>query len=446
MKSLNTRIRLLFQGSGIGAILLRASSGTFAIKVIGAGIAFLIQIWLARLLEISEYGVYVYVLAWISFLVLFAKVGLDVVIVRYVPVYKKNKRWDLFRGLLRDSFTKVSIYSFCISLSLILVTYSLSSKIGSNQMYTFWVAAILLPILALTSLRNSALQGMKHVIMAQVPETIIRPLILGVLTGLLFLYSDTKLTSIHAMSLNIAAATISFAIGTYLLFKKLPAEVRVASPEYNKQEWLKMSLPMFFIAGMNLLLHQSDIMMLGAILTTDSAAVYGAAVRIAGLVSFGLTAVNAIVAPMISEYYVAKNIQGLQRMITLAARGIFIFTIFMCCSLWFLGDFLLGLFGEEFKIGYLPLTILLIAQAVSAIAGSVGFLMVMTGNQKKAAAVIGSSAVMNITLNAVLIPLYGMIGAAIATTISTAFWNLVMLYHVKQKININPTAFARLKA
>jgi len=445
MQFLKKYLRLFVKGQGIGAILLRASSGTFAVKVAGAGIAFLIQIWLARLLEVTEYGVYVYVLAWINFLVLFAKVGLDVVIVRFIPVYLRNKQWGLFRGLLRDSLTKVSIYSFGISTLLIVITYSLSNQIGSNQMYTFWVAAILLPILALTSMRNSALQGMRYVVIAQVPETIIRPVLLGVFLGLLYLYEESNLTSIHAMYLNITAALISFAFGTYLLLKKLPAEIHGVTPEYCRQDWLKMSLPMFFIAGMNLLLHQSDIMMLGAILSTDSAGVYGAAVRIAGLVSFGLTAVNSIVAPMISEYYSSKDMQKLQRMITLAARGIFIFTICMCGALWFLGDFILGLFGEDFKAGYVPLTILLVGQAISAIAGSVGFLMVMTGNQIKAAQIIGSSAIINIILNATLIPMYGAIGAAIATAISTAFWNIVMLYYVKRTININPTAFARIR-
>ena len=247
------------------------------------------------------------------------------------------------------------------------------------------------------------------------------------------------------MYLNILAAGLSFTIGTYWLLTRLPVEIRQATPEYSKQEWLKMSLPMFFIAGMNLLLQQTDIMMIGAMIGTDQAGIYGAAARIAALVTFGLTAVNSIVAPLISEYFSANKLQELQRMITLAARGIFVFTIAICTMLFILGVFILGLFGNEFVVGYEPLTILLIGQAVSAIAGSVGFLMVMTGHQVTAAKIIGSSAVINIVLNATLIPVFGIVGAAISTAISTALWNIIMLYYVKHNLDINPTVFARLK-
>jgi len=444
VKRLSNKIVMNFRGENIGALLLRASTGSFAIKLGGAGIAFFIQIWLARLLEVSQYGIYIYVLAWINFLVLFAKAGMDVAVVRYIPVYLRNKDWGLFRGLISDSLSKVLLFSTCISVLIILVTYSLAEQIGRDLMYTFWIASVLLPMLSITSLRNGALQGMRYVVRAQIPETIIRPLILGILTGIIYLYLEGDFTAAHAMYSNIAAAGLAFVVGTYWLIKRLPREVIEASPEYCRKEWLKMSLPMFFIAGMNLLLQQTDIMMLGVLVGTDSTGIYGAAARIAALVTFGLTAVNSIVAPLISEYYSSGKMQELQRMITLAARGIFGFTILICACLFFFGEFILGLFGEDFIAGYPPLAVLLVGQAISAIAGSVGFLMVMTGHQMTAAKVIGGSALLNIVLNIILIPMYGIIGAAVATAISAATWNMIMLFYVKNNLNINSTVFAKL--
>lgn len=444
VKRLRGKIALGFQGESVGALLLRASTGTFAVKIGGAGIAFFIQIWLARLLEVSQYGIYIYVLAWTNFLLLFAKAGMDVAVVRYIPIYLRNQDWGLFRGLISDSLRKVLLFSVCISASMLLVTYSLAEQIGREQMYTFWVASVLLPMLSITSLRNGALQGMRYVVRAQVPEAIIRPLMLGILASIMYLYLEGDFNSVHAMYSNIAAAGLAFLVGTYWLIKRLPREVISATPEYSRNEWLKMSLPMFFIAGMNLLLQQTDIMMLGVLLGTDSTGIYGAAARIAALVTFGLAAVNSIVAPLISEYYSRGKMHELQRMITLAARGIFGFTIVICAGLFFLGEFILGLFGDGFRVGYPPLAVLLVGQAISAIAGSVGFLMVMTGHQMTAAKIIGVSALLNIALNIILIPMYGIIGAAVATAISAATWNMVMLFYVKNNININPTVFAKL--
>jgi len=291
VKRLRGKIALGFQGESVGALLLRASTGTFAVKIGGAGIAFFIQIWLARLLEVSQYGIYIYVLAWTNFLLLFAKAGMDVAVVRYIPIYLRNQDWGLFRGLISDSLRKVLLFSVCISASMLLVTYSLAEQIGREQMYTFWVASVLLPMLSITSLRNGALQGMRYVVRAQVPEAIIRPLMLGILASIMYLYLEGDFNSVHAMYSNIAAAGLAFLVGTYWLIKRLPREVISATPEYSRNEWLKMSLPMFFIAGMNLLLQQTDIMMLGVLLATDSTGIYGAAARIAALVTFGLAAV-----------------------------------------------------------------------------------------------------------------------------------------------------------
>ena len=131
-------------------------------------------------------------------------------------------------------------------------------------------------------------------------------------------------------------------------------------------------------------------------------------------------------------------------MTTMAARGIFAITVTICIGLVVFGKMLLGLFGAEFTTGYVVLLILLAGQVINAMAGSVGYLMTMTGYQNQAAWIIGMSTLVNVGLNAVLIPKLGIVGAAIATATTTVLWNILMLTFVWRKLNINPTVFARI--
>ena len=96
-------------------------------------------------------------------------------------------------------------------------------------------------------------------------------------------------------------------------------------------------------------------------------------------------------------------------------------------------DFLLGLFGEEFKVGVTAFIFLSCGRLISSFSGSVGNILQMTGNQNIYAIILLIGAILNVVLNLILIPLYGINGAAIASMSSLIVWNLSMVLVVKQK-------------
>jgi O-antigen/teichoic acid export membrane protein len=241
------------------------------------------------------------------------------------------------------------------------------------------------------------------------------------------------------MGLGIAAVLGSTLIGTYWLYKSLPKETLIAQPQYESRLWLKVSLPLFFISAMNVILKRTDIIMLDVIVGPEAVAYYSVATRLSDLAAFGLIFVNMVATPMISELYHQGKHQELQRILTLAARGIFVLTLIISAGLVLGGKLLLGVSGNAYIVAYTPLIILLLGQAFSASIGSTGFIMSMTGLQNQAAIIVAIVAVINIVLNAILIPHFGMNGAAIATAIATCLWNLLMLPIVLKKLKLNPT-------
>ena len=438
----NTRERL--QGHGVGAVFARGASGSFGVMALGAVMTLCTNMLLTRVMGVAQYGIYIYILTWINLLVLVCKFGMDTSLVRFVAAYNAKHDWGLFRGIVGHSYKFVMLASFFIGIIAVSVIYLIHDHIGVDRSKTFVIALLLLPVLSLTALRQAILRGLKHVVLAALPDSLIRPLLVTILTGGFYIFSTQQLAATKVMLFTLAAALAAFFIGSIWLVRVLPKKVGRTPSVYARSEWLTVSLPLFFISGMSVLLHQADIIMIGIILNTDQAGIYAVSSRIAGLVAFGLSAINAIAASIISELYSTGQHMLLQKIVTQAARGLFVFTLISSLFLSIYGKLILGFFGAEFVNGYLSLLVLLVGQSVSSLVGSVGLLMTMTGHQKQAAFIIGVGAIANIILNAVLISwLDDMIGAAIATAVTTVLLNLVMLAKVLQKLNINPTVLVR---
>ena len=170
--------------------------------------------------------------------------------------------------------------------------------------------------------------------------------------------------------------------------------------------------------------------------------VMDAASGAARFVIFGILSVNMVFAPMIAELYAQHRMAELQKLVTLAARGIFAFSLVIGVFLAILGEWLLGLFGPAFTAAYPALLILIVGMLVNSFVGPVGFLMMMTGHHREAALVLAVAALLQIVMNAILIPRYGLIGAATATAATVALWNIVLALRAARKLGINSAALS----
>ena len=97
------------------------------------------------------------------------------------------------------------------------------------------------------------------------------------------------------------------------------------------------------------------------------------------------------------------------------------------------------MFGGSFQAAYLPLVILSLSQLVSAASGAVGFMLGMGGQERLAARLTIIAGVVNVLLNALMIPAFGMVGAAVATATAGILWNILLIRGVSDALGIRPT-------
>lgn len=439
------RIAGLFSHNQTMRHLVHGTFVSFMIQGSGAGLMFASDVLLARILGVGDYGIYATVLAWIQVLVVVSLVGSNHLLLRYVPAYIAADNWGHLRGVV--SFATRS--SIVISLSIVFTTVCLlyiwenSFELGLNMAIIAGIAA--LPFYALAAQRQAILRGLHRVASALFPEHIARPLLLIVLLLLGFWVVKIPVSAHMALGINFLAIGTASMLGWYWQRKAMPIGMAGLQPVYSCHEWLRVAVPLFLIAGMQILITRLDIIMLGGVIGREQAGIYAAASRISDVVVFALASANSIVAPMIAGMYAKNDMQGLQKVMTSLAKGIFIFTIPLVVFIGIMGTTILGIFGPAYQAAYVPLIILVIGQMINALSGPVGFLMGMTGHQQQSLYIFSVATVLNIVLNLILIPSHGMFGAALATGITTVLWNVAMLTFVRRRLGIDSTVLALLR-
>ena len=431
-------------GDGIGATVLKGGGAAFAIRISGLGAVLVAEVLIARLLGVQGYGDYAFALSLISILAIFAKLGMDNLRVRFIPAYVGSGEWGLLRGVLERSRQGASAAATLMAVVMACVVWLIGDSVSDSLRATLLLACILLPVFTIIQVQAGGLRAFKRIVSARAPLHLLRPLLLAAGVVLAVVVLGFPASAPVAMGANLVASSVVLLLLGFLLFRAVPEQVKSAAPKHSTSEWLSVGLQLLLITGFMILLNRLAIIMIGTLLGTAEAGIYASSVRLSRLILIGLMATNSIVAPLISQLYAQGRMRDLQRMITFAARLIFAITTPIVIGLVLFGHWALALFGPEFTEGYAALVILSVGQMVSALAGSVGFLTTMTGHQKVAAIVYGGIAGLNIVLNVILIPTFGIVGGAVATAIAIASLNLILVWFVSRRLKINATIFAKL--
>lgn len=413
--------------------------GTFGLKILFTGLSFVTSILLARILGSEAYGIYTYTNTWILLLGILGGLGLRNVLVREIAIYQANFNPGLLRGLIRWSNIIVSLVSLAIVTITAMIIWLFVYDYSQQLAWYFWITLAMLPFLTLSSLRQGAMQGLGKLVMGEIPETLLQPILFLILLTVSWFFLPETQNLYLILAIKLFTMIIAFIVGNILLSKTLMSVSKVDLLQYTSSKWAKSIVPFLLIGLTHTINHKTDTLMLGYIQAPEVVGIYSVASRGAGIINFILVAVNSAIAPIIAQLYAANSLNQLQKLITKSSQKTFIISLLAASCFALLGTWFLRLFGSEFIQGYRALVILCIAQVFNAFIGSVGILLDMTGHEKDSAVGISISSVGNIILNTLLIPRWGMEGAATATALSIVIWNIYLTICVYQRLKIIPS-------
>jgi O-antigen/teichoic acid export membrane protein len=352
-----------------------------------------------------------------------SRFGLDNLLVRNVASYSQQEKWDNIAGLSRQSIRLALCTSTACAVVIAFGAESIASM-PSKVLLVETLRVMAWSVIPLTVMMLCAemLRGLQKNNLAMFIQLSGVPLVSGLLC--LCVIARFGQLNLHTVAIIYTSATVAIcilSIATWM--KSMPPVKAVETPNY----WvlLNQSSSFFGVTIINLALNSIDILLLGIWTDSQTVAIYGVATRIASLTAFFLGGVNAVVAPKFSILYANGQYDKLAYLSGQASAITIALTLPLLVPLFCFPQLFMSFFGVEYVNSSSVLLILVIGQLFNALAGSVGCLLLMTGREKLMQLNLASVALVSTIMNIIVIPRFGIIGAAAVSSLSLTLLNFI---------------------
>lgn len=425
---------------GIDRALVLGATGTMLLNVAQTLLNFAVTLSLSHLLGARGLGAYAYAFAWSSVLAVPSVLGLTPLVIRNVAAYRERAEWGLLRGFLARANQAVVLSSALLVGGGAAVALIVNGS-RSDLLHPVLVGLLMVPILAVTSIRQAVMQGLGRVVLGRLPETLIAPALFLVLIGCAYRLGHRYSSATWVIGLQVTALFAAYLIGALMLFRLLPHDVKTIGAEHAMKDWVRSALPLLLFSGAQALNAQVEVILLGALKGPADAGIFSVAVRASGLVTFFLFAVRYPLAPMVARLHARGETALLERTVRRAARVVFLASLPVALGVVVFARPLLALFGAEFKVGVTALILITIGQVSFAAMAFAGTVLVMTGNEAWLVRGVIVGALANLALNALLIPPFGLNGAAAGSTLAMIAMNVCLVYFARRRAGVRSSVF-----
>lgn len=421
------KIQILFKDA-----LISKSINVLIIRIFGVLIFFSLTLFLTNFFTSNIVGQYDFSRSLLIIIGSVTVIGMNQSILYYSGYLKAKDSIESIKHI----YYKMLLISFLASL-LVFITVVFIGKSNINSLYDKDIYKLVVKTTAIsflfsvTMLNIDVLRAIDKLYTSEIFRNVFRYLPFFVFSVIIYSMNITnQLTDMFLLSFVLVGIYST----AYLIvcFSKEHYSKKNSLINIDIIDILKRSYPMAVSSIAFLLMQSIDILLIGKFLSFKEVAYYAVTVKLTMVVSLVLSSVNAVNAPIISNLFSLENLKSLKINLRKVTRLIFGLTLPIILVLIFLSSTVLGLFGSEYILAKWALYILLIGQVVNAYCGSVGVYMNMTGKQGVLQFFLLIALVINIILNWILIPTYGIIGAAVATSVCMVFWNILgALYNYK---------------
>tara|TARA_B100001559_G_C16473568_1_gene610224 strand:- start:227 stop:1726 length:1500 start_codon:yes stop_codon:yes gene_type:complete len=367
----------------------------------------------------------------------FAKMGLETGIMRFISRLNPELDKEKINLLIGSSLKMVSVFSLSIMIILIISSGTIVDNYFNGQSLlkpVLIIFAIAIPFNALIQISAFATQGFKRLKYKTIVTQFLNPTIL--LLSMVFCY--WFMSKEYTIMIPILTTGVIGFLFMIIVLKKVSGfkNNQILESKIN-YELLKFSYPLMFVTILQTLMHWMDILMLGYFTNPLTVGLYHPAARTAGLLQALLLSFLSIYAPLAAQFHSQGDKVKLSNTYQLVNRWLLIFAIPISAVFILFPEKVLLLFGSQYLESSQVLVLLTIATFTQAILGAAGPTLSMSGYTKLVLFNSIGTFILNFGLNIWLIPIYGILGAAIATLTSLTIIGLIRVTQVYFILKIN---------
>lgn len=406
---------------------------------------FAYAIFLAAFLSPESVGFFFLGLTIATLLATAATMGLDTGVLRFTALYDGEDDRGRVRGTVAGAVAIAAVISFTTAIALFLLAEPVAVEIfGKPELESVLrYFSLGIPFFVLARLFNSATQGLRRmryqVYSRDFGEQLTRFMISAVLLA-------GGVGILGVVSANVVALMMAMLLSLFFLHRVEPVFSRTQKRVYEQRRLFRYSVPLAASTLVSFFLLWTDTLVLGGFRDADTVGVYSVAVRLAAIGAVILVSFNTIFAPLASDFFNRGQIDRLQGLLQSTNKWVLCFSLPVFAGLIIFPGQILGIVGSSYTDAAAALAVLAAGQLVNAAAGPVVLLLMMCG--KPVVVLISNLVVLAIdfALCILLIPVYGLEGAALASAATLILFNAGALAGVVALLKINPFSRGYLKS
>jgi O-antigen/teichoic acid export membrane protein len=409
--------------------------------VLGQAAVFCVLLLLARQLGTAEVGRYAQCYALLALLGLLSLSGFRAGLTRFVAVHLADNDAAAVRGTVRLGLLMSAAGAGVLGVLLALGAPWLAERLHDPGLTTgLRLMALTLPAATITEAALAATRGWRSqrafTLIGQIYEPACRLLVTVLLLALGF--------GLDGAFWAIVGAGWSAAVLALLALRRRLRSLEAAAPVYRMRQLFSFSTVSWVSSLSSTGLIWLDTLLLGFFASSDIG-VYNVATRLVTVAVFVLAPLNAAFGPYLAHLYHQGRMDEVRRSYTAVTGWVIRLSLPAFAALLAFPDELLRLFGSAFTVGATVTVVLAIGQLVNAATGPCGTVLNMSGRVAVNMWDNLAALVLNVLLNLVLIPAYGIVGAAVAWAVSLAAVNVARVLQVRAQIGALPISSGLLK-
>jgi len=410
----------------------------------GMGLAFLNRVLVARIGTETEYGIFSLAFVVFNICAVIGTVGLQQGAPRMIAFARGEGNEEKVKYLIPASIQLGLLASILIAATLFFTADLLADNVfhEDSLSHPVRIVAFGIPFFVMINVLASIFRGFDNV----KPKAYFLDLLRNLLFCAFlvpFIFMDWQFDSIfYAFVGSFGVAAIGLAVYT---FKYLPVRISLMVT-HKTRELLVFSLPLVAITMLQMIIIWTDTLMLGGFKTTVEVGMYNAAHPIAQFLQFPLATMGLIYVPVISGLYAQSSVIEIRRNFIVLTKWVCWITFPLFLILFIHPDTVLSfLFGGSYSEASDALRILSFGFMVHTLMGPNGATLIAMGRNQFVMWTTLATATLNIILNIVLIPRFGIEGAAIASMAALVSTNAIVSYKLYYVSKIHPLGRSLMK-
>jgi O-antigen/teichoic acid export membrane protein len=417
----------------------RQSGVFFAGTIFTTAFGYVFKVYLARVLGAEALGIYALGMTVVGLVGIFGGLGLTWAASRFPPAYCSTGRLEDLRSFLAWSVLSLIGVNGLFALAVIAARHWIATRVYHTPALASYLSlfALIMFLGALTTFFAQLLTGYKEVAKRTLITNIGASLLTMLFTVVLVELGTALWGYIFA---QVASAVVVLIVLVWVARRLTPIGARFSfrAIQPPPREMFSFASAAFAMDIVGFLYSQTDKVVLGFYLNARSVGIYAVAATIVAFLPIALQSVNQIFSPTIADLHARGESAMLNRLYQILTKWIFGLTLPLAAVVVVFSRVFMRIFGHDFEAGWVILVIGAAGQLVNCAVGSVGYLLLMSGNEKRLVRIQLVAAVVTVSFCFVLVPRWGIAGAAVAAALGNAGTNIWCLWEVKKVLGLFP--------